>query len=80
MYFVRTGLTTGLHAKDCPFRDVSYGPDPNMKSYILATKRRNPSHVVIHVGTNDLESDKTPKEIAKDIYDIAQSLKKMTTW
>ena len=27
------------------------------------------------VGTNDLESDKTPKEIAKDIYDIAQSLK-----
>ena len=47
----------------------------DMKSYILPTKRRNPGHVVIHVGTNDLESDKTPKEIAKDIYDIAQSLK-----
>ena len=47
----------------------------DMKSYILPTKRRNPGHVVIHVGKNNLESDKTPKEIAKDIYDIAQSLK-----
>ena len=47
----------------------------DMKSYILPTKRRNPGHVVIHVGTNDLESDETPKEIAKDIQDIAQSLK-----
>ena len=47
----------------------------DMKSYILLPKRRNPGHVIIHVETNELESDKTPKEIAKDIYDIAQSLK-----
>ena len=69
---MRKALRNGENVVVHSFRGAT---TDDMKSYILPTKRRNPGHVVIHVGTNDLESGKTPKEIAKDIYDIAQSLK-----
>ena len=69
---MRKALRNGENVVVHSFRGAT---TDDMKSYILPTKRRNPGHVVIHVGTNDLESDKPPKEIAKDIHDIAQSLK-----
>ena len=35
----------------------------------------DPEHIVIHVGTNDLNSERTASQIAKDIVNLQQSLK-----
>ena len=37
--------------------------------------RRNPDGVVLHVGTNDLRSGSSSKEIAESIMDIVTSMK-----
>ena len=46
-----------------------------MKDYLKPPLRQNPDHFVLHVGTNDLESDRSPDLIAKSIVDVAPSLK-----
>ena len=35
----------------------------------------NPDHFVLHIGTNDLNSDRSPELIAKSIADMSSSLK-----
>ena len=35
----------------------------------------NPDHTILHCGTNDLNSDRTSSQIAKEIIDLALSLK-----
>ena len=40
-----------------------------MKDYL------KPDYFVLHVGTNDLDSDRSPDLIAKSIVDVASSLK-----
>ena len=47
-----------------------------MKDYLKSSLRQNPDHVVLHVGTNDLDSDKDPELIAKSIVDLASTVKK----
>ena len=47
-----------------------------MKDYLKPSLRQNPDHVVLHVGTNDLDSDKDPELIAKSIVDLASTVKK----
>ena len=37
--------------------------------------RENPDYFVLHVGTNDLNSDRSPELIAKSIADVGSSLK-----
>ena len=37
--------------------------------------REKPDHIVLHVGTNDLVSDRPPDLIAKSILDVASSIK-----
>ena len=37
--------------------------------------RKNPDHFVLHIGTNDLNSDRSPELIAKSITDVGSSLK-----
>ena len=37
--------------------------------------RENPDHFVLHIGTNDLNSDRSPELIAKSITDVGSSLK-----
>ena len=49
-----------------------------MKDYLKPSLRQNPDHVVLHVGTNDLDSDKDPELIAKSIADLASTVKKDT--
>ena len=46
-----------------------------MKDYLNSSLRENPDHFALHVGTNDLDSDRSPDLIAKSIVDVASSLK-----
>ena len=47
-----------------------------MKDYIKSTLRElNPEHVILHVGTNDLNSPLPPKEIADGIIGLTKSKK-----
>ena len=46
-----------------------------MKDYLNPSLKENPDHFVLHVGTNDLDSDRLPDLIAKSIVDVASSLK-----
>ena len=46
-----------------------------MKDCIKLTLREKPDHIVLHVGTNDLVSDRPPDLIAKSIVDVASSMK-----
>ena len=46
-----------------------------MKNHIKPTLREKPDHIVLHVGTNDLVSDRPPDLIAKSIVDISSSMK-----
>ena len=39
------------------------------------TLREKSDHIVLHVGTNDLVSDRPPDLIAKSILDVASSIK-----
>ena len=42
-----------------------------MKSFL----RERPDHLVLHVGKNDLDSERQPDLIAKSIADVAGTLK-----
>ena len=46
-----------------------------MHSYSWPTMKRNPSCVILHVGTNDLQSDNTALEIANEIINLGKKLK-----
>ena len=38
----------------------------------------NPEHIILHVGTNDLNSEKTSSQISNSMIDLANSLKNET--
>ena len=46
-----------------------------MKDHIKPSLREKRDHIVLHVGTNDLVSDRPPDLIAKSIADVASSMK-----
>ena len=46
-----------------------------MKDHIKSSLREKPNHTVLHVGTNDLVSDRPPDLIAKSIVNVASSMK-----
>ena len=47
-----------------------------MNDYVKPTLRDfNPEHIILHVGTNDLNSERTASQFAKSIIDLGQSLK-----
>ena len=48
-----------------------------MKHYAKPAEEDNPSLYILHVGTNDLEENKSVKEIAEEITSLAHSLKKV---
>ena len=45
-----------------------------MANYMKSWIRAKPNHFILHVGTNDLNSDRPPDEIAKTIIDLASEL------
>ena len=47
----------------------------NIKDDMKPSLRENPDHFVLHIGTNDLNSDRSPELIAKSITDVGSSLK-----
>ena len=47
-----------------------------MKDYIIKPSLKyDPNNIIIHVGTNDLRSTKTPMEIAEEIGNMAHDVK-----
>ena len=49
-----------------------------MQDYVKPTLRENPDQIIVHVGTNDLASNKRPEQIAESIIGEATSLKSDT--
>ena len=50
----------------------------DMESYIIPTLEQNPETIIIHSGTNDLKSNSSAKEIARDIINLTTSCKTQT--
>ena len=46
-----------------------------MKNYLKPSLRENPDHFTLHVGTNDLNSERSPEFIAKSIAYLAGTSK-----
>ena len=47
-----------------------------MHDHVKPTVRDfDPDHIILHCGTNDLNSDRTSSQIAREIIDLATSLK-----
>ena len=46
-----------------------------MNDYVKPSVRSSPDRFILHVGTNDLSSDKSSEEIARSITDLAASIK-----
>ena len=47
----------------------------DMRDYLKPSMRHDPDLILIHAGTNSLNSAQTPLEIADDIIDLASSIK-----
>ena len=56
-------------------RSFSGAKVQSMDDYKKPSIRDKPDHFIIHVGTNDLNSEVPPKSIAESIVDLAMSLK-----
>ena len=51
-------------------RNFSGAKVKSMKDYTKpCTREENPNHIILHVGTNDLISDNSPKRVGKSIVD-----------
>ena len=47
-----------------------------MKEYVKPCIRENdPDHVIMHVGTNEMNSKLPPERIAKSVIDVAKKVK-----
>ena len=46
-----------------------------MKDHMKPSMREKPDHTILHVGTNDLNSDSPSDLIAKSIVDLALNVK-----
>ena len=50
-----------------------------MKDYVKPCIRENdPDHVILHVGTNEMNSELPPERIAKSVVDVAKNVKSDT--
>ena len=47
----------------------------DMESYIIPTLEKNPEKIIINSGTNDVKSDSSLEEIARDIFSLTASCK-----
>lgn len=50
-----------------------------MHSYAIPTTELKPDGIIVHCGTNDVATNKQPKEISQDIVDLAVKLKSDST-
>ena len=49
-----------------------------MRDYNKSSMRDEPDHFIVHVGTNDLNSEVSSNSVAESILDLAMSLKTKT--
>ena len=47
-----------------------------MEDYVKPTLREMPTHIILHVGTNDVPTKKAPEQIAENIANLAIKLKR----
>ena len=46
----------------------------NMEHYSKPPLEKNPELVILHIGTNDIKSDKSPSEIASNIHKLTKEM------
>ena len=66
-----------IHIKICKVYVKAY-PGPitrSMQGYAQLTTREKSDHTIIHVGTNDLPTEKQPDVMTKDVVELALKLK-----
>ena len=71
-------MSNKVHQSECKLYVKSFPKHAKtscMKEYVKPLLRSLPTHFVLHVGTNDLNSNQTLEFIAKEIVDLATSLK-----
>ena len=59
-----------MHVKNFPSASVKC-----MQDNVKPSLRENPHHLIIHVGTNGISTNKRPEQIAKSIVELALPLK-----
>ena len=71
-YKVRKGLNTDqkVYIKSFPGASTK-----DMESYSIPTKNYGNDLVILHCGTNDLRTSKSPSDISKMIFDLAKEIK-----
>ena len=70
-------MSKKVHKSECKVYVKSFpgAKTSCMKDYVKPSLRSTPNHFILHVGTNDLNSNQTSEVIAKEIVDLATSLK-----
>ena len=58
------------------FKSLSGAKVRCMEGYIQPTLRETPSHVILHVGTNDVTTKQDPQQIAESVINLAVKIKK----
>ena len=46
-----------------------------MKHYIKPTQEKSPPQIILHIGINDLVTDKDSNEMANEVVQLAKSAK-----
>ena len=47
----------------------------DIKHYVKPTQEKQPAQIIVHIGTNDLSTNKNSEEIADEIVNFAKSIK-----
>ena len=63
------------HRKHVVVKHFSGAKIDDMKHYVKPTQEKQPALVIVHIGTNDLSSNKNSDEIADEIVNFAKSIK-----
>ena len=62
------------HRKHVVVKHFSGAKTDDMKHYVKPTQEQ-PAQIIVHIGTNDLSSNKNSDEIADEIVNFAKSIK-----
>ena len=63
------------HQKHVVVKHLSRAKIADINHYKKRTQEKLPAEIIIHMGTNDLYSDKEAKDIANDILQLSKSVK-----
>ena len=70
-------MSKKVHKSECKIYVKSFpsAKTSRIQDYVKSSLRSTPKHFVLHVQTNDLNSNKISEVITKEIVDLATSLK-----